>query len=143
LSVRDYWPGTRADYEYVYPEFYGPDSDDYGTPPQVSPVLPWTSGHPGRSYRGRTYWGPVRREHADEGFLDVDGRDAPIAYGNAITNHFAGTLPFAAPEFAIVSEYHDGEPTYPPKFVLPAFFGVDAFLRTQRRRQPNTRLVLG
>lgn len=135
LVVVDWWPGTRPEYVYTYDPPVGDGGAGYGTPPQVSPVLTWISGHPGRSYRGRTFWGPVLREHANEGQLTVDGIDAPDGFGFDLTFLFGPTGPFRGVEFAVITRQHDGAPTDPPKWVRPTFFGVDVNLRTMRRRQ--------
>ncbi len=143
LAVVDLFPGTQAEWTYMYPPDYGPDSSGAGTPPQVSPVLTWDGGHPGRSYRGRTYWGPIRRVHADEGFYNVDGRDPPINFGNTITFNFAPIFPISGPFFVVLTKQHDLSPTTPAQYVYPAFFGVDSSLRTSRRRQTMPRVIIG
>lgn len=135
LVVEDVWPGVQAEYVYTYAEPVNPGPGGYGTPPQVTPVLTWISGHPGRSYRGRTFWGPVLRDHANEGFLDVDGRDAPNHFGDTLTFMFGPTGPFRGVEFAIITRQHNLAPTDPPKWTRPTFFGVDSSLRTLRKRQ--------
>lgn len=135
LAVEDAWPGTAAEQLFEYTLPFNPGPGGPGTPPQVTPVLSWLSGHPGRSYRGRTFWGPVLREHADEGFLNVDGRFAPGRYGDLLTTEFGPLQPVWIPAFAVLSRQHDFSSTDPPEWVRPRFEGVDASLRTLRRRQ--------
>lgn len=143
LAVVDLWPGIQPEWQYVYPPDYGPDSSGKGSPPQISPVLTWEGGHPGRSYRGRTYWGPIRTTDYDEGFYNVDGRLPPIQFGNTITFNFSPVLPINGPFFVVLSRQHDLTPTTPAQYVYPAFFGVDSSLRTVRHRQTMPRVVIG
>jgi hypothetical protein len=142
VAVEDVWPGTAAEWVYTYPVPVNPGPGGPGTPPQVSPVLPWDGGHPGRSYRGRTFWGPVLRAHADEGFLNVDGRSAPNFFGFELANQFGPAGDFNLIPFAILSRQHDLTPTNPPQWVRPRYFGVDSSLRTIRRRQKMPRILI-
>lgn len=41
-------------------------------PPQCTSVTTWRTGQPGRSFRGRTYLGPIREGRSTNGLLDAN-----------------------------------------------------------------------
>lgn len=132
--VRDVWPGVEADWIDDTMDGLVQDSSGEGTPPQVSPVINWQSGHPGRSYRGRTFWGPIREADTHEGRFTTTGI-VPLQNFHAFMSGTFGLLaPPDTPAFAIVSRQHDNVPTDPPEWVRLYHSSVDIYLRTRRSR---------
>ena len=133
-KVVDEWPGVRADYIDDTMTGLIPDSSGEGTPPQVSPVINWQSGHPGASYRGRTFWGPVREADTHEGVFETTGIVPLQDFHSFMIGTFGPLEPPDTPAFAIISRQHNNVPTYPPEWVRPYISGVDIYLRTRRSR---------
>lgn len=136
VIVTDTWPGTMADYvvDYAWP---GPPFEGTGeaTHQALSPVISWRSGNPGRSYRGRTFWGPIRRDDMGSGNVLIEPTWGAITwFATQMIREFGPLVPISTPGFAIISRQHDGSPTSPPVFVRPEYALVDRHVHVLRRR---------
>lgn len=134
VIVEDIWPGERAALVNnvnlsPIPPFAGP-----GTPGQVSPVISWRTGDPGRSNRGRTYMGPYTLESAEDDNVVDPGLSAVYDFAEAMINRFGpGTLP-GLPRFVILSRQEDGMPIVPGAYCLVETYYFLERWATQRRR---------
>lgn len=140
MLVRDVWPGVQPDLEVSYPPghpFRGPDSSGEGTPPQTGPLISWRSPVAGRSYRGRTYWGPVRTSECHNARVNegTEARLALHAFKDVMLTQWGSDRPFGDPVHVIVSRRHDSVVSNPPEFIRPSDGLIDLALRTQRRRE--------
>lgn len=139
LVVVDVWPGLQLDYVHTYPfGGYSPDSTGDSVPIQCGPVISWRTGLAGRSYRGRTYWGPVRASDVPGGYhLVGDGLGAIRTFAFNMIRDFGPLVPISTPGFAIISRRHDGVLLDPPVFSRPESYHVDSNMRTVRTRNDN------
>jgi hypothetical protein len=108
----------------------------YEGPPQVGPLITWRSDFAGRSYRGRTYWGPIGINHMDTGSYDhaVAVNLDDFAFTMLDVFQF-GPLTAFDPHFCIFSRQHDGVPDLPGRVAFVTHYTIPNFLATQRRRQ--------
>jgi hypothetical protein len=135
VIVEDRHPQTLAPLVVGYLPAVRPDSLERGTPPQVSALLSWRTGNAGRSYRGRTYWGPVRDSEVDsDGFLGGATREAMYEFAQSMLFTFPATGGLADPQFVIVSRTHNGAPRVPPVFTRPEFHFEVRYVKTIRKR---------
>jgi hypothetical protein len=113
-----------------------PGDSDFQAPPQASPIITWRSDFPGRSYRGRTYWGPVRWDDLGEGTVVGSVLGPMNGFANAMLDTFQfGPLTAFDPHFCIFSRQHDGVPELPGRVAFVTSFTVQPYVATQRRRQ--------
>jgi hypothetical protein len=135
VVVEDRWPNTKPPFVANYGSGLQPDSSGASAPPAATPIITWTSAHPGRSYRGRTYWGPIRMADIDDGWhLGGDAETAVYMFGLAMMDTFGGSLDPSRPVFSIVSRTHDGMPRVPLVFVEVTAFNDRQYLGTVRKR---------
>jgi hypothetical protein len=143
VLIEDRWPNTRAVFIVDYGGGLSPDSDGETAPPASTPVITWQSDHPGRSYRGRTYWGPIRQEDVDAGWhVGGDAQGAIDDFSREMLDTFGV---FAAPDnpaFAIVSRTHDGILRSPPVFTRVTNRFPRQYLGVYRRRNRATRIFV-
>lgn len=87
----------------------GPGADS--VPPQLGPLISWRTAWPGRSYRGRTYWGPFLRDDLEESFVSGPLTSVIEDYAEAMLHQFGvAARSETEPHFAIISRQHDGVP---------------------------------
>jgi hypothetical protein len=136
VVIVDTWPGLVADFVVDYP-WPGPPFEGEGEPTHqaVSPIISWRSGNEGRSYRGRTFWGPIRQEFVGEGNRIIPPASGAIEwFATQMIRQFGPLQPVFVPGFAIISRRHNGSPNVPWTFVRPEYALVDLNIRTIRRR---------
>lgn len=135
LVVRDLWPAVEMDLIVPIGFVQIGNPGDQG-PPQATPVVTWRSDFIGRSYRGRTYWGPVRWPDIDSGTY-VGGVDGAVsAFANAMMETFTNPdLDAVDPHFIIFSRQHDGVPEPKGRYAPVTSFTQQRYLGTQRRRR--------
>lgn len=141
IVIKDVYPGTKPErtIEYIPGRF--PDSLGKGCAPQVSGLLSWRSGAIGRSWRGRTFWGPVRdADMESDGFIGGDARAAMSDFGDAMFFHWGPTIPVFFPFRAVISHQHDLVPLDPPWFIRPQYFNILRYAKTIRRRNHSPNL---
>lgn len=135
LVVRDLWPATEPDLIVPVGFVFSGGEGDQG-PPQATPVITWRSDFIGRSYRGRTYWGPVRYPDLDHGTYVGGVAGAVSAFANAMMDTFGGPgLSAIDPHFIIFSRQHNGVPEPRGRYAPVTSFTQQPYLGTQRRRQ--------
>lgn len=137
VVVRDLWPGTAADWEHIYdPPPTGPFTGTDGTAGPVTPLVQWITEYPGRSYRGRTYWGPVREDEVNNSYASSDIWDWIVVYCQQMMSTFdadAALFPHL-PGFFVLSRSHNGVPWATPWVSKVDNASVDGYLRTNRKR---------
>jgi hypothetical protein len=135
VVVRDLWPGTAPD--LVVPVGYvDPDDNGEQGPPQASPIITWRTDFIGRSYRGRTYWGPVRWPNLDSGTYTGVVEIAVSQLATLMMDTFAGGgLSAVDPHFIIFSKQHNGMPEPKGRYAPVTSYTRQPYLATQRRRQ--------
>jgi hypothetical protein len=111
------------------------DGDDQG-PPQATPIITWRSDFVGRSYRGRTYWGPIRWRDMSEGTYDHTVHVLIGDFAETMLDVFQfGPMTAFDPHFCIFSRQHDNMPDLPGRVAFVTHYDVPQYLATQRRRQ--------
>jgi len=134
IVVSDYWPGLQADRVFPINQGHLGGGGAYA-PSQLTPVAKWRSDEYGRSYRGRTYWGPIQIQ--DIGVNDGPQDELISAVGAwqfSMYEVFGPDAPFVDPQFVILSEYHNGALREIPVFVRMLEFGMNPAFGVQRRR---------
>lgn len=113
IRVEDRYPQTQSSHVVNYPFGLSETGEGYGLPPQMTAVLSWRTGEPGRSYRGRTYMGPAARDAAEWENVSGDYNDMVDAFARQMLDEFgpSGTNPFF--RFVIVSRQHNNAPDVP------------------------------
>lgn len=135
VVIEDRFPQEKPPLIADYGSGLQPDSSGDSAPPATTPVITWTSDTAGRSYRGRTYWGPMRVADISDGWhLTGDAETALFTFGNAMLATFGVFAPPDNPAFAIVSRVHDGLPRDTLVFVRVIGFNDRQYLGTMRRR---------
>lgn len=143
VMIEDRWPNTQAPRVFDYGGGISTDSDGDTAPPATTPLITWYTGHPGRSYRGRTYWGPIRAADIDAGWhLTGDAETAVYEFAVAMMATFGGSLDPSRPAFAIVSRTHEYAPRSPPVFALVSSFYDRQYLGVYRRRNRAPRIFV-
>lgn len=113
-----------------------PGSSDFQAPPQASPIITWRSDFVGRSYRGRTYWGPVRWNDLSEGTVTGAVLGNMEAFAESMLDMFQfGPITAFDPHFCIFSQQHDNTPDLPGRVAFVTHYTVQPYVATQRRRQ--------
>lgn len=141
IMVEDRFPGIRPPLVINYVPQRFPDSSGKGCPQQISGLISWRTGLPGRSYRGRTFWGPVRVDDMEsDGFIGGDARAAMSDFGDIMLALFNGPPPGLRPRFVIVSRTQNGAPRVPPVFTIPEFDNTVRWAKTIRRRNHSPAL---
>jgi hypothetical protein len=139
VVVRDLWPATAPDLIVPVGFVFTGALEDQG-PPQASPIVTWRSDFIGRSYRGRTYWGPVRYPDLNAGTYVGGVQGAVNSFANAMMDTFAGGgLDAIDPHFIIFSRQHNGVPEPKGRYAPVTSFTQQPYLGTQRRRQRQIR----
>jgi hypothetical protein len=135
VLVEDRFPAIRPPLVIQYIPGRRPDSAGKGCPPQVSGLISWRTGLPGRSFRGRTFWGPVRVDDMEsDGFIGGFARAAMSDFGDRMLLLFNAPPPGLRPRFAIVSRTLNGAPRVPPVFTTPEFDETVRYAKTIRKR---------
>lgn len=153
-SLKTYWQANRAGgftFEQVLINQIAPasleqlivpigeedsgDPDEQG-PPQATPIITWRSDFPGRSYRGRTYWGPIRWPDITGGTYDHTVHVLLDNFAETMLDVFQfGPLTAFDPHFCVFSRQHDGAPDLPGRVAFVTHYDIPQYLATQRRRQ--------
>jgi hypothetical protein len=132
--VQDRYPGVRPDLIIPLNAPGGGSSAD-SAPGQFGPVISWRSVYPGRSYRGRTYWGPVMRDDLEESFVNNACGGDIETWAEIMMDTFAhGFVGETSPQFAIVSRRHNKMPEPIGRFALVDYFMPVRVMGTMRRR---------
>lgn len=135
VIVKDLWPATLPDLVVPVGEVDGGDPGDQG-PPQATPIITWRSDFIGRSYRGRTFWGPIRWTDMDEGQYDELIRSILDNFAFSMLDQFGtGDLIATDPHFIIFSRQHNGIPEASGRYAPVTSYSIPRYLATQRRRQ--------
>jgi hypothetical protein len=146
VAVHDLWPGEQEAWEHVYdPPPVGAHSGGDGTPGPATPLLQWLTEYAGRSYRGRTYWGPVREAETLGSFATSDITANIIEYAQSMILTFgtgAALFPHL-PGLVVLSRSHNGVPRDVPWVSSVDNAKVDRWLRTNRKRTVDESLTVG
>lgn len=135
VIVRDLWPGTAADLVVPVGVVIPGDGDDQG-PPQVGPIITWRTDFRGRSYRGRTFWGPIRWADLDQGQYDHTIWVILDNFAFTLLDVFSLGHPLAIePNFIVFSQQHNMMPDLPGRYAPVTSYNIPRYLATQRRRQ--------
>lgn len=104
-------------------------------PAQVGPLISWRSPFPGRSYRGRTFWGPMLAEDVEDGILGGAINDTVSFFVSQMIAQFGWEgHDVVEPRFVIASRQHDLVPETTGK-VAPVIHSAPVrILATNRRR---------
>jgi hypothetical protein len=141
VLVEDRYPAVRPPLVINYIPGQRPDSSGQGCPPQVSGLVSWRTGVPGRSFRGRTFWGPVRVDDMEsDGFIGGDARSAMYDFAETMLELFNAGPPGLRPRFAIVSRTENGAPRVPPVFTTPEVHIELRYAKTIRKRNHSPNL---
>lgn len=132
--VQDRYPGVRPDLVIDLNEpGLGASADSW--PGQFGPVISWRTALQGRSYRGRTYWGPGMRDDLESDFINEDCSDNIESFVDSMISTFrAGAVGETSPQLAIVSRRHNGLPEPVGRFALVNGTRTVRVMGTQRRR---------
>lgn len=141
IIVEDRFPQIAPPLVVQYIPGVAPDSTGQGCPPQVSGLLSWRTGLIGRSFRGRTFWGPVRNDDMEsDGFIGGDARVAMSEFGEAMLTVFNAGIPTLHPKFCILSRTENGAPRVPAVATFPEFFNTLRYAKTIRKRNHSPNL---
>lgn len=133
--VRDIYPAVLPDRIYDLGELDGGDPDEQG-PPSSTPIITWRSDFSGRSYRGRTFWGPIRWVDLTLGTYDHTLHVNLENFAETMLDVFQfGPLTAYDPHFVIFSRQHNNEPDLPGRVAFVTHYDVPQYLAQQRRRQ--------
>jgi hypothetical protein len=135
VIVRDLWPATAPDLVQLVGESFG-GSEGLEGPPQAGPIITWRSDFRGRSYRGRTFWGPIGINHMESGQYDhaVAVNLDDFAFTLLDVFSLGHPLPIE-PNFIIFSQQHNLMPDLPGRYAPVTSYYIPRYLATQRRRQ--------
>jgi hypothetical protein len=135
VVIEDRWPEAFAPIQIDLNES-PPEPDLESASPTVTPVITWNSGIAGRSYRGRSYWGCIRRDDQVSAGVSGDLTLALFDFINGMDATFMTTAGLrVSPSFAIVSRQHNNVPEPRGKYVFVNSGIARPYLGTQRRRQ--------
>lgn len=135
VIVEDRYPQTEPPLVIQYIPGLRPDSSGKGCPVQISGLLSWRTGVAGRSFRGRTFWGPVRVDDMEtDGFIGGDARAAMGDFLDKMLLVFNHGIPTLVPKFVVVSRTENGAPRVPPVFTIPELGFTVRYAKTIRRR---------
>lgn len=134
VIIEDRWPGTSVPLEVTINE-YGPSGPYSGAPVQVSPIVTLYSNYPGRSYRGRTFWGQIRVQDLEGSNVSEPMWTALDAWADAMFDTFCGSpIIDVDPTLCIVSRRHDGAPEPVGRYAPVDHLTRKRYLALQRRR---------
>lgn len=134
VLIEDRYPQLRPTLEVTLNQPGGGGSPD-SAPGQVGPLISWRSDYPGRSYRGRTYWGPVMADDLDFDFVNNDCANNVRDFASAMFDNFClAGMTATQPLFCIVSRRHDMMPEPVGRFAPVTTFRAIHVMATQRRR---------
>lgn len=143
IRIEDRFPQTKPALIVGYSSGLQPDSSGEAAPPATTPIITWRSDHPGRSYRGRTYWGPIRTADISDGWhLTGDAETAIYEFANAMMDNHGPFSPPDNPAFAIVSRTHDSVPRDVLVFTRVVSFYDRQYLGVVRRRNRAPRIFV-
>jgi hypothetical protein len=135
VLVVDKYPGVGMDLEIDLNETVPPNGLD-GAPIQVSPVMTWFTDYPGRSYRGRTYWGQIARQDLYFASFTFDLFAALAIFQNAMIDTFATPGgPGLLFNFCVISKQHDLMPEPVGRYAQIRYGQLRTDLAIQRRRR--------
>lgn len=135
VLVEDRYPQVQPPLIVQYIPGLRPDSLGKGCPPQVSGLISWRTGVIGRSFRGRTFWGPVRNDDMEtDGFIGGYARAAMSDFGDTMLSVFGLHHVPLLPRFCIVSRTENGAPRVPAVFTLPEYHNTVRYAKTIRKR---------
>lgn len=134
VIVEDRFPGTTVPLVVDINEF-GPGPSSNSSPVQTGPVVSWRTSFPGRSYRGRTYWGPIMADDLEDAFITTDLIDEIDDWIDSMFAAFyvEGRSP-VEPSFCIISRRHNNTPEPRGRFAYVNDHRGVHYLGTQRRR---------
>lgn len=134
VLVEDRYPALRPTLEVTLGEPGGGGSPD-SAPGQVGPLISWRSDYPGRSYRGRTYWGPVMKDDLQEDFVNNACANNVRDFADAMFDTFCvAGMTATQPLMCIISRRHDNLPEPIGRFAPVTTFRSIQIMATQRRR---------
>lgn len=143
VLIEDRFPHVKPTLVIDYGGGLSPDSSGNNAPPEATPIITWRTGNIGRSYRGRTYWGPIRTADIDDGWhLGGDAEAALFDFGLAMVTQFGPTIPGFSPHMAIISRQHNGVPRPVGVFSVVEAFTDRQYLGTVRRRNGAVRVFV-
>jgi hypothetical protein len=134
--VREVWPGTTPDLFIDIGEFAGPGATG-GAPVQLTPIIKWLSTLPGRSYRGRTYWGQIALADLAYSSLALPLYIQLTDFASAMETTFFLDAPILGvdPKLCIFSQSHNNAPEPKGRYALVRAWQVPPYVAFQRRRQ--------
>lgn len=134
IVIEDRWPQIDAPVEIDLNESpSGPFTNSAS--PQMTPVITWLTPYPGRSYRGRSYWGPIMVDDVQSGGLGDDMLPVLGDFINGMDATFMTTAGLrVSPSFAIVSRRHNGVPEPKGRYAFVNLGIARPYLGVQRRR---------
>jgi len=104
-------------------------------PIQCGPVLTWRTDFPGRSYRGRTYWGPIQRLDLEVTFVTNALINAIEYFGEGMMSQFRWDVRSETePHLAIISHQHNLVPEPVGRWADVQYFMPVRVMGTNRRR---------
>jgi hypothetical protein len=134
VLIEDRFPGTTIPLEILIDE-YGPGPSSNSAPVQTGPVVSWRTQYPGRSYRGRTYWGPIMADDLADAFITTELIDEIDAWIDSMFSAFyVGVRSETEPHFVIVSRRHDNMPEPVGRWANVTDVRQPRYIGTQRRR---------
>jgi hypothetical protein len=137
VVIEDRWPQIDPPI-FIDVNEWGDPANPQSAPPQITPVVSWYSNYPGRSYRGRTYWGAVRFDDIQGGGVNSDLLVALGAFVSGMDAQFIGPTGITQhPKLATVSRRHNGVPEPKGRYALTRLGIARFYLGIQRRRLTN------
>lgn len=134
VLIEDRYPGETVPLEIPIDED-GPEASFASSPPQWTPVISWRTEYPGRSYRGRTFWGPFLLADVDETTPSTELENANDAFAFQMLSQFGvGVRSETEPHFVIVSRRHDNMPEPVGRFASVTDWRAPHYFGIQRRR---------
>lgn len=134
VLVEDRYPALRPTLEVPLNQAGAGASED-SWPGQFGPVISWRTAYQGRSYRGRTYWGPGMKDDLEADFISNDCSSNIEAFRDAMIDTFAvAGMTAVQPRLCIVSRRHNGLAEPIGRFAPVTGTRTVRVMGTQRRR---------
>jgi hypothetical protein len=134
VIVHDLWPGARADVVHDVRLEPIPLDGGVGLAPQLTGLISWRSGTPGRNQRGRMYYGPLYGAESLGENINGFGYLSMFNFGETMQAIFMETAIPPIPRFVVFSRYTDGVRDDPPFYVPITYYDSKFRWATQRRR---------
>jgi len=133
VVIEDRFPATRPDFIFDLDE-HSSSWPSPNAPMQSSPIVSWRSNFYGRSYRGRTFWGPFGANDLESPVYTDALIDAVEDWALAHYTAFHAPLSPYVPRGVIFSRQHNLAPDLPGRCAPIENFIRPHLLAVQRRR---------